>query len=150
VQHTDVEEPGNWRRIFGGKIADDLRSGEALAMYRHAQFVIRKGLRLARTKNVNVSGRTKLFDQFASSVMISVNKVDVDASIFQTDHLFVEKQCRFKAFESSVVEIPSNNKEIHFLGNSCIQHLLEGSPRGVANFIYRSPWILRQSLKGRV
>ena len=82
VQHSDVKKTGNRRRVFGGKILDDLRSGKALTMYRHTQLVIRKGLRLARTKNVNVPRRAELLDQFASGIMISVNKVNIDSGIF--------------------------------------------------------------------
>src|SRR5271169_6047464 len=72
VQDSDVEEPGSWSRVFGGKILDDLRSGKTLAMYRHPQLFIGKCLGFARTKNVNVSGGTQLLDQLASGIMIAV------------------------------------------------------------------------------
>ena len=91
MQHPDIEEPGSRRRILSSKILGNFGSGKTLAMQCHTQFFIRKCLGLAGAKNVNVAGRTELFTQLASGIMISVNEVDVYANIFQAGHLLVEK-----------------------------------------------------------
>jgi hypothetical protein len=99
---------------------------------------------------MDIAGRTELLYEFASGVMIPVNQVNINAGVFQTSHLSIEKQRRFKALKSRVIEVSRNDDEICSFGQSDIEHLLERAPRSVANLVYGSARILSQTLKRRV
>src|SRR2546427_492690 len=62
VQNPNVEETGNRLRIIGGQILCNFGCGKTLAMYCNAQGLIRKGLWLAGTKDVDVARRPKLLN----------------------------------------------------------------------------------------
>jgi hypothetical protein len=96
---------------------------------------------------VDVVGGTELLDQLTGGIVIAVNDIDGNAGILQAGHLLVEKQSRFKALESGVVEITGDNQKIDFLSNGGIQYFLECAPRCVSYLVNRSTRILGEALQ---
>src|SRR5438270_3969127 len=133
--------------IICGEVFGDFGSGKTLPMDGHPQRVVDKRLRLAALEDVDVGGRTKLFDQLAGGIMIAINQVNVDARVLQPRHLLVEKQRRFKAFQADIVQIAGNDQEVNLLGKRSIDYFLEGAPSSVADLMYRSPRILSKPLQ---
>src|SRR5579863_8824008 len=150
MQHPDVEKSGDRRRVVCSKILSNFWCGETLSMDRQPQFVVRKALRLGGPKNVDVLGRTQLFDQFAGGVVVSVDQINIDAGICEAGHLLIEKQRRFKTLEPGVVKVARDYEKVNALGDGGIQYFLERASRRIPNFLYRSSGVFSETLKRRV
>src|SRR5436309_2101750 len=114
----------------------------------YSQLLIQKCLRLVGAHDVNVAGRTELLDQLAGGIMVAVNEIDINAGVFEMDHLLIEEERRFKALKAGIVEVPGDDQEVNFFLDGGGQDFFEGAAGGVANLLDRSAGIVGQTLKG--
>jgi glycogen synthase len=111
-------------------------------MNRDLQFLIQHRLGLGRTEDLDIPWRTNLLYELARSIVIPMDEVNINSSVFQSGHFLIEKQRRFETFKTRIVEITRNDDKVHFLSNCRIQYLLECTSSRVPDLIHRSARIL--------
>ena len=150
VEQPNIEAASDAGRVARHQVFGDLAVGEALAVNNCGMPWNVEGSRGTAREQVDVLGQCQLFGDDRSGVVIARDEHHLDARRAQTGHLTGEEQARAVVTPIAIVEIASDDDEIHVFFEGKAHQVFKGSAGCSPNSVQGRTVVALQSHEGTV